>query len=262
MDRYIDEHKSTAGLNEDTVDPITMEALALVERTSRFGSVALEASGCVRYWSTEALSEWLSSTSRPTNPLTRRVLTDEEIRYVEHYRRGYELEKAGKLNVDETALYNKYIKANGGISPSDHELMRYIFTPYTFSNQFKEYQRDNSVDFNVERQGATDDLQDKPDGTWLIRYSSYNAVHSYDYIKKQGIRFFVFSVVRDKKITHYLFIHRPGKGWAMANGGKITINKNSITYSPLMTYCVCFFDLLTAFIDTHNLDYNRYIRND
>jgi hypothetical protein len=259
MNRYIQEQQSTADLNDDKIDPITMEDLV----RSRFGSVALEASGRIRYWSTEALSEWLST--RPINPLTRRVLTDEELRYVKHYRRGYELEKAGKLDVDESVLYQTYIKANGhigpnGISPHDHELMRYIFTPYTLSNEFKEYRRDNSVDIKVEREGAKSDLEDKPNGTWLIRYSSYNTVHSYEYIKKMGIRFFVFSVVHDTEVKHYLFIHRPGRGWAMANGGKITINENSITYSPCMTYCVCFLDLLAAFILTYNLDYNRYIR--
>jgi hypothetical protein len=256
MNRYIQETNQVSDINNDNTDRITLEPL-LLKDNSRFGSVALETENCIQFWNTDSIYRWICL--NPINPYTRKHLSQDEINYIEHYYNGYKLEEQGLLNQNEVELYNLFIKTNGNVNDQQYSLMRYILNPYSFSKQFKEYLRSDETDELVERQQSIIDLYDKPDGTWLIRYSSYNYVYNYHYIKRLGIKFFVFSVVKNGIVSHYLILHRPGRGWTQLRSDTINITETKIIYNYDTIYYVCFLDLIKSFITIHKLNTNMYI---
>jgi len=251
---YIQEFKDYATMNGDDVDRITFEPLNMLqtqEYVYRHGTIPLEADGCIQFWDTEAIWNWISDKTYPSHPMTRKPFTMYELNYIEHYYNSLQIEKEKKFDAnDESRLYNHFVDSNYQVTDE----MRIVLTPQVFLKYFKNYVRDNDSDNEFERMNANKELENQPVGTWLFRYSTLNHRSSdtdKEFFKKHGIKFWVFSFVNsNNEIVHKLFVHRPGWGWGPISN--YTIRNGKIHFYGLRDYdakyFVCFVDVLRYYL--------------
>lgn len=253
--------------------PMDMISHEPLKTQYQHGCVALEADGMIHYWDTEYIYKWLNESF--THPLTRRVLSFEEIEYIRFKYNAYTEEQrhlqCPSGNTED--FIDKKIEELFNCNHKNSCLLltnifyRCILTIYHLAKHFKEYEQLDSPDSEkFERMQAEKELQKEQNGSWLVRRSSYNRPtkdNCKEINKRLHLVFYAMSYKENGEIKHRLLVHRPGYGWGICMSVEY-IDKTCGTNGSLggnVRYYFCFADTLKALLETHNLAFKNVLNN-
>jgi len=227
------------------------------------GCIGLEAEGVLHYWDSENLKRWVIRNQ--THPLTRRVLTDEQLQYILHKATVFEQEKRHYFTETEIKEAIKDLFKSENLMDLKKDVIRNNLTIYHLVDHFKEYEESDITysTLQYERQQAEKELTRK--GKWLFRKSSYNrrTEKEQEILNRLNIVFYAFSFVDEHgKKAHRLIVHRPGYGWGISVNGMVQFTEKSLSNRGFV-YSVCFADILFSLLYNNKLSFvdivNRYL---